>query len=105
MLSLTFVPAMIAIVVTGRVQRAGERLRSRPEGALPAGAGRRSSAGRCRRSRRGRSVIAGAALLFARLGQEFIPTLDEKNIVMQAMRIPSTSLAQSQAMQLDQRER
>ena len=40
-------------------------------------------------------------LLFLSLGQEFNPTLDEKNIVMEARRIPSTSLAQSQAMQLD----
>jgi len=34
-------------------------------------------------------------LLFLRLGQEFIPTLDEKNIAMHALRIPSTSLTQS----------
>ncbi|MEK0397476.1 efflux RND transporter permease subunit, partial [Lactobacillus delbrueckii] len=34
------------------------------------------------------------------LGQEFIPTLDEKNIAMNALRIPSTSLTQSQAMQI-----
>ncbi|MDP1206056.1 efflux RND transporter permease subunit, partial [Klebsiella pneumoniae] len=32
--------------------------------------------------------------------QEFTPTLDEKNIVMEARRIPSTSITQSQAMQL-----
>lgn len=39
--------------------------------------------------------------LFTRLGQEFIPTLDEKNLAMHAMRIPSlTSLSQSQDMQL-----
>ena len=35
------------------------------------------------------------------LGQEFIPTLDEKDMLLQAMRIPSTSLDQSQAMQFD----
>ena len=45
-------------------------------------------------------LFVGAALLFTRLGQEFTPTLDEKNIVMEVKRIPSTSLAQSQAMQL-----
>ena len=43
-------------------------------------------------------IVAG--LLFTRLGQEFVPTLDEKNIAMNALRIPSTSLSQSQAMQL-----
>jgi cobalt-zinc-cadmium resistance protein CzcA len=35
------------------------------------------------------------------LGQEFIPRLDEKNLAMQANRIPSASLSQSQAMQLE----
>jgi cobalt-zinc-cadmium resistance protein CzcA len=38
--------------------------------------------------------------LFTRLGQEFIPTLDEKDVAMHAMRIPSTSLTESTAMQL-----
>ena len=46
-------------------------------------------------------LFAVALLLFVRLGQEFIPTLDEKNIAMHALRIPSTSLDQSQAMQLE----
>jgi heavy metal efflux system protein len=46
-------------------------------------------------------LCAGALILFMQLGQEFIPTLDEKNILMSVRRIPSTSLAQSQMMQLD----
>ena len=41
----------------------------------------------------------GALLLFVRMGQEFIPTLDEKNIAMHALRIPGTALSQAQAMQ------
>jgi hypothetical protein len=45
-------------------------------------------------------LFIGASLLFLRLGQEFTPTLDEKNIVMEVKRIPSTSLSQSQSMQL-----
>lgn len=56
-----------------------------------------------------RRLIVGIATLafllslvvFTRLGQEFIPTLDEKDIAMQVMRIPSTSLTQSQAMQFE----
>lgn len=39
-------------------------------------------------------------LAFLQLGQEFVPTLDEKDIAMHAMRIPSTSLSQSTEMQL-----
>ena len=50
----------------------------------------------------GAAVLFGlAVLVFLRLGQEFIPTLDEKNIAMHALRIPGTSLRQAQAMQLD----
>src|SRR4051794_3734039 len=45
-------------------------------------------------------LFAATLVLFGRLGQEFIPTLDEKNIAMQALRIPSTALSQSQEMQL-----
>jgi cobalt-zinc-cadmium resistance protein CzcA len=45
-------------------------------------------------------LFAGAVLQFASLGQEFTPILDEKNIVMEVKRIPSTSLSQSQSMQL-----
>ena len=81
-LSLTFVPAMIAIAVTGRVQEK-ENLSVRALKALyqPALAAAIRSplpviAGAM-------LLFAGAALLFTRLGQEFTPTLDEKNIVME----------------------
>ena len=98
-LSLTFVPALIAIVITGRVEekdvflvrwlkriyRPGLSLAIRRPLPFVFGA-------------IGLFVVAG--LLFTRLGQEFIPQLDEKNIAMHAMRIPSTSLSQSQEMQL-----
>ncbi len=99
-LSLTFVPAMIAIVVTGRVREKenllvrGLRALYRPAlvGALRAPLLVTAAA---------LVLFAGAGLLFASLGQEFTPTLDEKNIVMEVKRIPSTSLSQSQMMQLD----
>src|SRR4051812_49011514 len=45
-------------------------------------------------------LVVVALFGFSRLGQEFIPALDEKNIAMHALRIPSTALSQSQAMQL-----
>ncbi|MBC7580139.1 MAG: CusA/CzcA family heavy metal efflux RND transporter [Tardiphaga sp.] len=99
-LSLSFVPAMIAIFVTGRV-REGDNIAIR-------GLKRIYAPALTRTIRRPLAAIAGAVLLFAvaialftRLGQEFIPTLDEKNIAMHALRIPSTGLSQSQAMQLD----
>jgi cobalt-zinc-cadmium resistance protein CzcA len=98
-LSLTFVPAMIAIAITGRIQEK-ENVFVRGLKALYAPALRRAID-------TPPAFIGGAVvlliltgLLFTRLGQEFIPTLDEKNIAMNALRIPSTSLSQSQAMQL-----
>lgn len=99
-LSLTFVPAAIAIAITGRVQekenafvRAIKRVYEpllrrallRPMMFVLAAVG----------------FLVVSASLFTRLGQEFIPTLDEKNLAMQAIRIPSTSLSQSQEMQIE----
>lgn len=56
---------------------------------------------------RPRAVFAGAVLMlaigltaFVSLGREFMPTLDEGNLAMQALRVPSTSLEQSLSMQL-----
>ena len=97
-LSLTLVPALIAIAITGRVnEREVWLVRLMKRGYEPL---------LVRALRRPMPVIAIGALLFlaslllfGRLGQEFIPTLDEHNLAMHAMRIPSTSLAQSQAMQ------
>ena len=98
-LSLTLVPAIIAISLTGRVQES--------ENGLIA-AGKRAYRPLLRFAMASPSpVIAATVVLFAvalfgftRLGQEFIPSLDEKNIAMHAIRIPSAGLTQSQAMQL-----
>ena len=98
-LSLTFVPALIAIVITGRVEEKDVFLVRwlkqiyRPalvtaiRHPIPFVAG-------------SMALLLVAGVLFSRLGQEFIPQLDEKNIAMHAMRIPSTSLTQSQDMQI-----
>ncbi len=99
-LSLTFVPAMVAILIRGRVQEK-EMFLIRWAKALyqPVLAW----AMRLRWLVTATAVVAftASAVLFTRLGQEFVPTLDEKDIAMHAMRIPSTSLTQSQAMQFD----
>lgn len=99
-LSMTFVPALVAIFITGRVSE-GDNWIVRQLKISYAPLLKRTI-------KRPLPAIAGAAVLFAvallvffRLGQEFIPTLDEKNVAMHALRIPSTSLAQSQAMQID----
>lgn len=46
----------------------------------------------------GVALIAGV-IAFSSLGREFVPTLDEGDLLVQALRVPSTSLEQSQAMQ------
>lgn len=99
-LSLTFVPAMIAIAVTGRVQEKPNRL-VRGLADLYRSALTRSLKAPGIVLGVGAAVFALSVMVFLSLGQEFNPTLDEKNIVIEARRIPSTSLAQSQAMQLD----
>jgi cobalt-zinc-cadmium resistance protein CzcA len=99
-LSLTFVPAMIAIMITGRV-REGDNAAVRGLKRIYAPALALSIRRPLAAIGGGVALFALALLLFLRLGQEFIPTLDEKNFAMHALRIPSTSLTQSQAMQLD----
>jgi cobalt-zinc-cadmium resistance protein CzcA len=99
-LSLTFVPALVAIFITGRISAQDNWIIRHLKA---------SYAPLLKRTiKHPLPAIAGAAVLFTlallvffRLGQEFIPTLDEKNVAMHALRIPGTSLAQSQAMQID----
>ena len=103
-LSLTFVPAMIAIVVTGRVKEK-DNLFVRVLKAVYRPALRGAVRFPVPVISASVLLFVGAALLFGKLGQEFIPQLDEKNIAMHAMRIPSTALSQSQEMQLDVEKR
>jgi heavy metal efflux system protein len=98
-LSLTFVPAMVAIVIRGKVKeeqnflmRLAERI-YRP--VLEMAIRRRYHV-----TLFAVGVFAASLFLFGLLGQEFVPTLDEKDICIQPMRIPSTSLTQSTEMQL-----
>jgi len=97
-LSLTFIPAMVALCVTGRVV---ER-----ENILIRGA-KRVYEPLLRLALRWRVAVAamaflafaGSLALFQRLGQEFVPTLSELDFAVHALRIPSTSLSQSTEMQ------
>ena len=97
-LSLTFVPAAVALFVTGRVEETESRvMRGARRGYAPAldWALKRPLA------------LAGAAVALvllsgfaaSRMGSEFIPSLDEGDIAMHALRIPGTSLTQAISMQ------
>lgn len=98
LLSITFVPAAVALFVTGRI--------SEHENWFMRGA-RRVYTPLLDASVRNRGIVAiGAALLVvltglaaSRMGGEFIPSLDEGDIAMHAMRIPGTSLTQAVEMQ------
>ncbi|PZP83883.1 MAG: CusA/CzcA family heavy metal efflux RND transporter [Micavibrio aeruginosavorus] len=97
-LSLTFVPAMLAIFVTGKVEEKESRVIHKTKGWYAPALNYALNAPM--------KVIAIATagfafslVLFSTMGQEFIPTLDEKDIAMHAMRIPSTGITQSQDMQ------
>ncbi|MFB9264490.1 efflux RND transporter permease subunit [Bradyrhizobium erythrophlei] len=97
-LSLTFVPAAVALLVGGKV--------SERENYFMRGA-RRIYAPLLAASIRNRfGVVVIAALLVAlcgiavaRMGGEFIPGLDEGDVSMEVIRIPGTSLTQSVEMQ------
>ena len=98
-LSLTFVPAMIAILITGRVSETEvrpirwfkeryapllEKAIRRPLPFMMGGAG----------------AFALAVLAFPLLGEEFMPQLDEKDITVTNFRVPSASIDVSTQMQL-----
>jgi len=97
-LSLTFVPAAVALFVTGRVEETDSRVM---RGA------RRSYAPALdwALKRPVPLAVAAVALVLAsgfaasRMGSEFVPTLDEGDIAMHALRIPGTSLTQAVRMQ------
>jgi cobalt-zinc-cadmium resistance protein CzcA len=98
-LSLTFVPAAIAVWLSKRVEE--------KDGRVVAWLKRRYEPGLDRAMRRpsltigaGLASLAVAALAFLALGRVFLPQLDEGDLMIQALRIPATSVEQSQAMQV-----
>ena len=98
LLSVTFVPAAIALFVTGKVKE--------EEGAVMRGA-RRVYAPALAWVMSHRAVAVSAALavivlsgvLTSRMGSEFVPSLSEGDFALQALRVPGTSLTQSVDMQ------
>ena len=98
LLSLTFVPAAVATFITGE----GHRDDGGWMGALQERY-RRLIVELLKVPRKVIGIAAGVLLvsflLFLRLGSEFIPSLDEGDVALHALRIPGTSLSQSIDMQ------
>ncbi|MBL8199654.1 MAG: CusA/CzcA family heavy metal efflux RND transporter [Chromatiales bacterium] len=97
-LSLTFVPAAVALLLTGHIEEKENRImRVARQAYTPVLDG----------ALRFRVPILAGAVAFvilcgwlgSRLGSEFIPSLDEGDLAVQALRIPGTSLTQSLEMQ------
>jgi cobalt-zinc-cadmium resistance protein CzcA len=99
-LSVTFVPAAVAVFVSGKVSErenivmaiAHKAYRPVLELALRA---------RYVVVLAALLLVVGAGLLAPRLGSEFLPTLDEGDIALHALRIPGTSLTQALSMQTE----
>ncbi len=97
-LALTFVPAAVAIVLRGRV--------SENESVIVRGL-KRIYAPALDLALRWRFLVVGAAAallllsaaLASRMGTEFIPSLDEGDVALHALRIPGTGLQQAISMQ------
>src|SRR3546814_2963312 len=97
-LSLTFVPAAVALLLRGKIDE--------KENAIVRGANRLYGPV-LESALRLRVAFAAGAVLFVvlsvwlatRMGSEFIPNLDEGDLAVQALRIPGTSLTQSLEMQ------
>ncbi len=97
-LSLTFVPAAVALLIRGRVaERENLAIRLAKRAFEPV----LQAALRYRMMLIvGAVVLVGASLWLAtRMGREFIPNLDEGDVAVEISRIPGTGLAQSIMMQ------
>lgn len=99
-LSLTLVPAAVALFVTGKVEEKESKIiikaKNWYEPMLHWSI------------KRPKEIIIGSISLvivslfiLSRLGSEFVPSLDEGDIAIQALRAPGTSLSQSVEMQKD----
>ena len=97
-LSLTFVPAAVALLLRGRIEEKENR--------IVRGARRLYEPVLAQALRHRTPILAGSVglvlacgWLATRLGSEFVPSLDEGDIAVQALRAPGTSLTQSMEMQ------
>jgi cobalt-zinc-cadmium resistance protein CzcA len=97
-LSVTFIPAAVAIFITGKVSE-HENIAVRGAKAAYLPILRVLMKARLTVVAASVAVLAIALAAATRLGSEFMPSLDEGDIALHALRIPGTSLTQAIAMQ------
>jgi cobalt-zinc-cadmium resistance protein CzcA len=97
-LSVTFVPAAVAIFITGKVSE-HENVVVRGAKAVYLPLLRVLMRARVAVVTGSVAVVAVALAATTRLGSEFMPSLDEGDVALHALRIPGTSLSQSLEMQ------
>ena len=97
-LSLSFVPAAVALLLTGRIEE--------KHNALMRGATRfyapllhAALRGRVPLAAAAAALVIGCGVLAGRMGSEFMPGLDEGDVALHALRIPGTALSQAVGMQ------
>ncbi len=93
-LSITFVPAGVALLFRGPIREKEGRL-IRTAHSLYRPILHLSLQHRAAVVALALVLVIGSALLIPRLGSEFVPNLDEGDIAMHALRIPGTSLQQA----------
>ena len=94
LLSVTFVPAMAAILFRGKIAES-EVSSIRVAKQLYAPALRKALARPLWVVALGIATVGAAVIIFGSLGRVFIPTLDEINVDLASVRIPSISMEQS----------
>ncbi len=97
-LSVTFIPAAVALFITGKVSE-HENIAVRGAKAAYLPILRILMKARLTVVAASVAVLAVALAAATRLGSEFMPSLDEGDIALHALRIPGTSLTQAIAMQ------
>jgi heavy metal efflux system protein len=97
-LSLTFVPAAVAIFVSGKVSEQ-DNIAIRGAKSLYRPILRFAMSVRPAAAVAAVLLVILAGLASTKMGREFIPSLDEGDIAMHALRIPGTSLKQALKMQ------
>lgn len=98
-LSLTFVPAMVALLLKGNFEEKETRIIATAKNVYePLLHSVITRPGTCLVVSVGILVLAG--FVFRTVGSEFMPTLDEQNLNLSSVRIASTSIDQSAALDL-----